>query len=231
MSGGRDFGRRVPEQVELGLLLDGVALTVQLFLGGRLVLTLDLRLLFEGALERVSILEVPGARALRLVVGELALEVESVGVDPLAGRELAALPVARHLHARLLELVRAVAGLLSVLPPSGVDVAVLVCEDAFTVAPSVLPVTVVLADSIVEHLADAGLHILFPTAFVAVASLRVPVDTSSETSAVDEVTLVDIAILVGRGTVARETTRARLRLVVLRDELVLAFFSVFRHAH
>ena len=229
MRGGCDFGRRVPDEVELGLLLNRVALRVHFLLRRRFILALDLRFLFEGAFKRVAILEVPGAGALGLIVHEGALEIEAIGVDPLTGRELAILPVARHLHTRLLEQVGAIAALLAVLPPAGVDVTVLVGEDALAVAPSILPVAMVLANAVVEHLADVFLDVLIPAALVTMPSLRIPVNSRAETLTVDKVTLIDVPILVCRRAVPSEATRAGLSLVVLRDELILAFLSVLRH--
>ena len=216
VGGGGDVGGRVPDQVELGLLLDGVAIFVDFFVGGRLVLALDLGLLLEGALEGVAVLEEPDAFALRLVVRELALKVEPVGVNPLAGAQLGVLPLARHLHARLLEQVGAVAGLLAVLPPARVDVAVLVGEDALTVAAAVLPVAVELANAVVQHLADALLAVCDPLFIVLVTGLVVTVDAAAFAAAVEEV-----AVVVRGGTGARVAARARFQLVVLSPQLIL----------
>ena len=82
---GSNLSCSVPKKVEFGFLLDGVTVLVEFLVTGGLVLSLDLGLLIEGAFESVAILEEPGTSTLRLVVGELALEVEAIGVDPLAG--------------------------------------------------------------------------------------------------------------------------------------------------
>lgn len=227
----RNLSGRIPEKVEFSLLLDGVALTVELLIRGWLILSLNLRLLFKGALECVSVLEVPSAGALRFVVREGSLEVEAVGVDPLTSCQASVLPVAGHLHACLLEHVCAVAHLLSILPPAGVNVTIFVGEDTLTVATSILPIAVILTDSVVDHFADTILDVVVPAAFKAMERLGVAVDTCALTLTVDEVTLIDIAILVSSGTEAGESTRARLSLVVLGHELVLAFaVSVLRHS-
>ena len=173
----RNLSRRVPEKVELCLLLDSITLTVELLLRRRLVLSLDLRLLLEGALESVAVLEEPSASTLRFVVREGSLEVEAVRVDPLTSSQTSVLPFASHLHASFLEQVCAIACLRSILPPSGVDVTVLVGEDALTVATAILPVAVVLPDSVVKHLANGLFDIVIPAAFVTMARLCVAVDT------------------------------------------------------
>ena len=106
---GRDFGRRVPTKVDFGLLFDGVTVRVDFFIAGGLVFALCLRLLLEGALECVAVLEEPDALSLGLVVLEFAFKVHAVWVDPLARRQLGVTPFAAHFHARFLEQVGAVA--------------------------------------------------------------------------------------------------------------------------
>ena len=113
-----DLSRRVPEQVELRLLLDRVALCIHLLVAGRLILSLDLGLLFECALESVPVFEEPCSCALGLVIRESTLEVESIGVDPLTCRQLPVLPVTSHLHACFFEQVGAIASFLSIFPPA-----------------------------------------------------------------------------------------------------------------
>ena len=217
---GGNARRGVPIQVVLWLLLDRVALRVEFLFRRRLILTLLLHLLLKSTLKSVAVAEVPGTFALRLVVGKAALEVDSVGVDPLAGGDLASLPLSTHLHSSLLEDVGAVALLLAVLPPSGVDVTVLVGEHAFAVATAVLPVTMVLTDSAVCHLADATLLVLFPATVVLVALRLVTVDTRSGADTINEVTLIDVAVIVEGSTGAGVTTRRSLHLIVLGTELI-----------
>jgi len=176
---GSDTSRRVPNQVELCRLRDGVAFGVNFILTGRLVLALGLGLLLEDAFESVAILEEPCALALRFVVLKVALEVNTVGIDPLARLKLAAGPLAAHFHASFLEDVGAVALLLAVFPPAGVDITVFVSEHALAMATAVFPVTVVLTNVIVGHLADAALDVLFPAALVTMDRLIIAIDTSA----------------------------------------------------
>ena len=101
-----NLGRCFPLQVKLWLRWNGVAFSVKFRLSlDRIALLVpqDLVSLLELTLERVAILEEPGTGALRLVVLEVALEVEAVRVDPLSRLKLAIFPLSIHLHARLLE--------------------------------------------------------------------------------------------------------------------------------
>lgn len=66
-----DVGLRMPDQVELSLLGGSFLL----FFLGRLVLAYLLGLLFECAVQLVSVFEVPGAETLGFVVLEVALPV------------------------------------------------------------------------------------------------------------------------------------------------------------
>ena len=226
MGRGGNASRRVPNQVELLFLGQRGATGRKLRIRFWLILTLSLCLLLESALQSVAILEEPGAGALWFVVLEATLEVDAVGIDPLALQQLALGPLTSHFHARCLEDVGAVALLLTVLPPAGVDIAIDVSESALTVTTAILPVAVVLADISVDLLADAALHVLFPAALVAVARLHVAIDAGAGADPVDEVALVNVAIVVESGTVACETARGRLHLVVLGPQLVGALFSV-----
>ena len=108
----------MPLEVNLWLLWDRFTFLVNFFLGGRLVFTLYSVLLLKVSLELVTIFEVPDSLAFWFVILELALEVDTIGVDPLAIFDVAIVPVSGHLHASLLEGVRAVALLLAVLPPT-----------------------------------------------------------------------------------------------------------------
>ena len=99
------------------LLRNGITFCVEYFLRRILGIFLD-RLLLECTLQRVTILEEPGARALWFVIFEVALEVESVGVNPLSLRQLSVAPLASHLHAGLFEDYGAVSTLLAIFPPA-----------------------------------------------------------------------------------------------------------------
>ena len=109
---------RLPLKVNLWLLWDRFTFLVNFFLGGRLVFTFYSVLLFKGAFELVTIFEVPDSLAFWFVILEFALEVDTIGVDPLAILDVAIVPVSGHLHACLLEGVGTVALLLAVLPPA-----------------------------------------------------------------------------------------------------------------
>lgn len=207
MGRGADARRGVPVQVELGRLLDRVAFAVDLLLAGRVILTLNLWLLLESALESVAVAEEPRAGALRFIVSELALEVDTVGINPLAGLKLTIGPLTTHFHASLLEHVAAITLLLAVLPPAGVHVSVLIREHALTVATAVLPVAMELTDAVVDHFANATLVVLFPAAFVAVARLLVAIDASAGTDTINEVALINVTVLIVGRTLTSETTR------------------------
>jgi len=215
MGGGGNSSRCVPEEVELWLLWDWVALFIHFFFRGRLIFTLDLRLLLEGALKSVTVLEVPGASSFWFVVIELALEVKAVRVDPLSSCELTISPFTSHFHAGLFEHNGAVATLLSILPPAGIDITIIVGEDSFAVATTVLPVAVIFTLTTIVHLANTLPFVLHPAAFIAVASLGVSVDTSALSDSINEVTFIDVVVLIGGSSLTSEATRRGLLFIVL----------------
>ena len=173
----------------------------------------------------------PDAFALWFVVLEAALEVDSVGVDPSAIVQLALLPVAGHLHARFLEQVSAIAVFVAVLPPARVHVAVLVSEDALTMAATVLPVAVVLANIVVELLADATFGVGNPATLIAIAIL-ITIDAVSVSLAILILALIDVTVLVGGCAFACEVSRRLHFNVCVSDKLVFSFtFSVLTHSY
>ena len=153
-------------------------------------------MLLKGAIDGVTIEEVPGSLAHRLVVCKAALEVDTIRVDPLASHNLTVLPLASHLHPRLLEAVCAVALLDTVLVPAGVDIAVLVGELALAMHAVVLPVALVVAFAEVLHLTDARPHVVFPAALIHVLLLPVAVDSLAAADALEVLSVVDVAVLV-----------------------------------
>ena len=173
----------------------------------------------------------PNAVALWFVVLKATLEVDSIGVDPSAIVQLALLPVAGHLHARLLEQVCAIAVFVAILPPARVHVTVLVGEDALTMAATVFPVAVVLANIVVELLADATFGVGNPAALIAIAIL-VTINAVSLSLASLILALVDVTILVGGCSSACEASRRLLFNAFVSDKLIFSFtFSVLAHSY
>ena len=85
MRRGRDTASRVPFQVDLWRLYNRFTVFIHfLFGGGLFTLTLLFCLLIEVTLEGVAVFEVPGTLTYWLVILKVALEVYTVGVDPLA---------------------------------------------------------------------------------------------------------------------------------------------------
>ena len=106
MRGCRNLGRCFPLKVELGLLRNFIAVLVKYRLRVdwiALIVPQDTGCLLKITLELVTILEEPGAGALRFVVFEITLEVKPVRVDPLTRVKLTIFPNTVHLHACLLE--------------------------------------------------------------------------------------------------------------------------------
>ena len=173
----------------------------------------------------VSILEEPRTLASRFVVFEVALEVQAVGIDPLSVRQFRIHPVAAHLHAGLLEDISSVAVLLSVLPPTGVDISVFVSKDALAVTATPLPVTVVLSNVVVGHLSDTVFSIGRPITLVLVSRLVISIRATAVSSSIKEVTLKDVSIVIGCRSIAGKAPRARLEFIILSSQLILTFFS------
>ena len=173
----------------------------------------------------------PNAVALWFVVLKATLEVDSIGVDPSAIVQLALLPVAGHFHARLFEQVCAIAVFVAILPPARVHVTVLVSEDALTMAATVLPVAVVLANIVVELLADATFGVGNPAALIAIATL-VTIDAVSLSQAIHIIALVDVTIFVGGRGLACEVSRRLLLYTIVSDKLIFSFaFTVLAHSY
>lgn len=118
------------------------------------------------SLDNISVLKMPLALALRLVVFEVAVEVGPVGIEPLSVDDLAGLERAYELASRFVEDVGALALLVAVRPLARVNVAVQVLHHALAVLLSFLPVARVLALPDVVLLANAVLQIIFPLAYV-----------------------------------------------------------------
>ena len=123
------------------------------------------RLLVE-TLHAVAILKLPLALALWLVVVETPTELSSVGVQPPALHHLALRKVANVLLSSALEHVSSFSILLSARPVARIDVVVCVGHHTLAVAPVVLPVTVVDANTWVDLLSDAALDTIGPLAVV-----------------------------------------------------------------
>ena len=188
-------------------------------------------LLVEFTLESVAVLEVPGALAHWLIVLEASLPVEAVRVDPLSGLHLALFPGSDQFHACFLKHIGAVALLLAEAPPARINITgFLIGEDTLSVTLTIFPVTMVLTDVVVDHLADAVPRVRLPLAVVLVTLLEVTVDSTALSVPVEEVALVDIVVLVRSGTLASETSGGGLDFAILSHELVLgSFFSFFGH--
>ncbi len=107
------------------------------------------------AFDNVSVSKVPGAVSLRLVVTEVAFEEGSVGVDPFSRDNHSVLEFAYILLFGLVEDIGALAFFLSVDPVSRIHVVIRVVHYTFTVALSVCPVAVVMADPDVVLSANA----------------------------------------------------------------------------
>ena len=221
-----NVGARLPDEIQLLLL------ALLFFLCGNLGVRVNDGLpLVKLTLESVAILEVPGTFAHGLVVLEVSLPVEAVRVDPLSGLHLALLPGSNQFHACFLKNIGAVTLLLTEAPPARINITgFLIGEDTFSVALTVLPVTMVLTDVVVDHLADAVSSVGLPLALVLVALLEVTVDTTALSVSVEEVALIDVLVLVGGSTLASETSGCRFDFAILSHELILgSFFSFFSH--
>ena len=92
-------------------------------------------------------------------------------------------------------------------------------------AAAPLPVTVVLANTVVGHLADTVLSVGRPIALVLVARFVVTVRAAAVTASIKEVSLEDVTIVIGGRSESGKAPRARLKLVVLSSKLIFAFFS------
>ena len=113
-------------------------------------------LLVEVTFESVSVLEVPGTPAHWLIVLKVSFPVEAVRIDPLPGLHLALFPRADQFHACFLKHIGAVALLLAEAPPARINITgLLIGEDTLSVTLTIFPVTMVLTDVVVDHLADA----------------------------------------------------------------------------
>ena len=161
-------------------------------------------MLLKGAIDGVTIEEVPGALAHRLVVCKAALEVDTIWVDPLASHDLTVLPLASHLHFCLLEAVSAVALFYTVLIPAGVYISIFVGELTLAVHAIVLPVALVVTHAEVLHLTNARPHVVFPASLIHVLRLPIAVDSLAVADAFNVIAIVDVAILVVRCGLACE---------------------------
>ena len=114
------------------------------------------------SLNDVTVGKYPFAGTLRLVLVELAFEVGAVRVDPLSRYELAIFVDANIFLSSLEDDVGSFAFFVSVCPVARVNVRIYVGHDTFTVAVTVLPVTVVVSYTNVLLHADAVLLVAVP---------------------------------------------------------------------
>lgn len=162
------------------------------------------------ALDHVSIFEVPFATSLWFVVVEVAFEVGAVGVQPLSRYNLTAFVGAHVLHAGFVEDVSARSFLLACLPLARVDVLVDVDHDALSMPLAILPVAVILADSVIILLAYAVLLIIEPVSAIRVLGLLPAVllegvdSVGALAQSIAEITVVSVTVWIGHDALAVE---------------------------
>ena len=132
------------------------------------LVTIDVSTLCLGidAINNVAVGKFPIANTLRLIESEVALEGGAVRVEPLALHELAILEVTNILLHCLLKDVGALTILLSAGPVTRVHIFINVGHHTLSVALTVFPVAVVLADSSVLLLANTVFAVVKPHAGV-----------------------------------------------------------------
>ena len=116
--------------------------------------------------DAVLVGEVPATLSLWLVEAEVAFEVWTVRIEPLAANKLSVLEVADVLLSRLEEDVSALSILLSIGPVARVDIFIQVGHDAFTVSVSIFPVPVIFTNLSIHLFADTVLLVVLPCALV-----------------------------------------------------------------
>ena len=158
--------------------------------------------LFIAAPLLVSVRKDPAAFAVRLVIGKAPGEAGSVGHDPVACNNFVVFPVTGQLQIIFRGVVGALALLVSKAPPTGINVARNVGENALSVTVAVFPITLVLSLSIVAHAAKAVSFVLDPATVILVASGSISIATASVSNSVEVLTFVNIAVGVGSSGLA-----------------------------
>ena len=132
-------------------------------------LSLRLPCLCVESINFVPILKNPFTVALGFVVVEVASEVTSIRILPLATNHLTLQELTHEFLSRLGKYISSLSVFLTVRPVARVDVSIFVGHDSFSMSLPILPVAVVVTDSFVVLFADSRLKIVLPRSLISVA--------------------------------------------------------------